>query len=51
MIIQTVQKILNDGIAGLGSDATVVVLVTRHHDVALLSPLLPPAAERAFMKT
>ncbi len=51
MIIQTVQKILNDGIAGLGSDATVVVSVTRHHDVPFLSPLLPPAAERTFMKT
>ena len=34
---------LNSGVAGLSSNATLVVLVPRHHDVSLHSPVCAPA--------
>ena len=37
---------LHKGVGGLGGDATLVVLVAGHHDVALHAPAGPPAGER-----
>ncbi len=37
-------KVLNNREAGRRGDSTVVVLVAGHHDVAILSPTLSPAA-------
>lgn len=41
---------LNNGVAGHGGDAAVVVAVPRHHDVALHSPSGAPAV-RKFKKS
>ena len=37
-------KVLNNREAGRGGNSTVVVLVTGHHNVAILPPALSPAA-------
>ena len=42
-------KVLNYRKAGQCGDSTVVVLVTGHHDVAITSPALFPAAMKLMM--
>ena len=35
-------QLLQGGVGGISGDATLVVLVSGHHDVALVSPVLAP---------
>ena len=39
---------LDDGVAGAGGDAALVVLVPGHHDVAILAPRGAPAARKMY---